>query len=63
MHFYNFNPYLFVCLDFPIAISFPHFMNSDPGVIDRIEGMKPDYEKHHSYIYVEPVSVIKVFFI
>lgn len=49
--------FLLYVIDFPVAVSFPHFMNADPIVHQRLEGLeKPDPEKHGSYVIVEPVS-------
>lgn len=42
--------------DFPIAASFPHFLNGDPALVESITGLHPSEEKHGSYLIVEPVS-------
>lgn len=34
--------------DMPITISQPHFLNSDPMLLDQVEGLSPDEEKHGS---------------
>ncbi|KAL1502115.1 hypothetical protein ABEB36_007307 [Hypothenemus hampei] len=42
---------------FPIALSYPHFYDSDPILFDKIEsGLNPDPEKHGSYFIIEPAS-------
>lgn len=43
---------------FPIALSYPHFYNGDPWMVENVEGSYPDKKKHESYFVVEPVSVI-----
>ncbi|XP_044258717.1 scavenger receptor class B member 1-like isoform X1 [Tribolium madens] len=40
--------------DMPIAISQPHFLNSDPLLLEQIEGLKPDEEKHDSSFLLHP---------
>lgn len=42
--------------DFPIAASFPHFLNGDQALTKSISGLHPSEEKHGSYLIVEPVS-------
>ncbi|XP_075218703.1 scavenger receptor class B member 1-like [Lycorma delicatula] len=43
--------------DFPVAVSFPHYMNADPIVCRKLEGLKePDPEKHGSFVIVEPTT-------
>lgn len=44
------------CSDIPVAVSLPHFYNSDPTLLDEVEGMKPIKEKHESIIVMQPVS-------
>ncbi|VVC37650.1 Hypothetical protein CINCED_3A019407 [Cinara cedri] len=41
--------------DFPIAASFPHFLNGDQALMKSISGLNPSEEKHGSYLIVEPV--------
>lgn len=41
---------------FPIALSYPHFMEADKVVFSKVEsGLNPDPEKHGSYFMIEPV--------
>lgn len=47
----------FPILDIPLAISFPHFFNADPTLLDPIEGLKPDEALHGTEIAIQPVSV------
>ncbi|XP_075219507.1 scavenger receptor class B member 1-like isoform X2 [Lycorma delicatula] len=41
---------------FPIALSYPHFLHSDPHLITQVDGMKPDPSKHTTYFIVNPES-------
>ena len=43
----NCNEYL------PIAITFPHFLNS-PRLQKAVDGLAPDYNEHQSYINIDP---------
>lgn len=38
----------------PAFASFPHFYLGDPSLLENIEGLKPDPEKHNSYIDIHP---------
>lgn len=40
--------------DQPFVASFPHFTFRPGNFTDKIEGMRPDPEKHSSYIILEP---------
>lgn len=46
--------YLFT--DAPIYLSFPHFYKADPTLLDAVDGLKPDPEKHETYFKIQPVS-------
>jgi hypothetical protein len=41
---------------FPIGVSYPHFYQADPMLVEAVEGSYPDMLKHESYFYIEPVS-------
>ncbi|XP_058791806.1 sensory neuron membrane protein 1-like isoform X2 [Phymastichus coffea] len=41
---------MFRCLNVPIILSNPHFYLADPYYLSRVEGAKPDMEKHRSYV-------------
>lgn len=43
-------------LDLPVAVSLPHFYNSDPSLVNEVEGLHPEKEKHESVVAMEPVS-------
>ncbi|KAF2896791.1 hypothetical protein ILUMI_09386 [Ignelater luminosus] len=45
---------------FPIATSYPHFLDADPSVRDYVEGSHPDPEKHRSYFIVQPESGLPI---
>ena len=40
----------------PIVMSLPHFLFSDPIVLDSVQGLAPDPAVHNTYFNVEPVS-------
>ncbi|KAI5726661.1 hypothetical protein M8J76_006424 [Diaphorina citri] len=41
---------------FPIALSYPHFMESDPWLNEEVLGTEPDPEKHTTVFVVNPQS-------
>ncbi|KAK4878304.1 hypothetical protein RN001_010810 [Aquatica leii] len=41
---------------FPIATSYPHFLEADPAVRQHVDGSNPDPAKHKSYFIIEPKS-------
>lgn len=40
--------------DAPVYLSFPHFYDADPSLLDAVEGLKPDEMKHRSYFKIQP---------
>ncbi|KAH8402857.1 hypothetical protein KR222_007674 [Zaprionus bogoriensis] len=38
----------------PVYISNPHFFESDPELLDAVEGLKPEREKHETYFKIQP---------
>lgn len=42
-------------VDLPIVASFPHFYARPGNFTDKLEGLKPDADKHSSYTIIEPV--------
>lgn len=44
-------------LDIPAAVSLPHFLDADPTLLENIEGLEPNREKHGSYVILQPVSI------
>jgi hypothetical protein len=39
----------------PIMVSFPHFYLGDPRLLEEVEGLKPDPEKHDFYLDIHEV--------
>ncbi|XP_076163556.1 scavenger receptor class B member 1 [Ptiloglossa arizonensis] len=44
----------------PAAMSMPHFLNADPSLLDDVEGLCPDPEKHSSKIILQPAVGIPI---
>lgn len=40
----------------PIMMSFPHFYLGEPSLLETVEGLKPDPEKHDGYLDVHEAS-------
>ncbi|XP_060858229.1 scavenger receptor class B member 1-like isoform X1 [Metopolophium dirhodum] len=38
----------------PVAVSFPHFYGGDPALVDNVNGIAPNMEKHQSVVAVQP---------
>ncbi|KAI4487171.1 hypothetical protein M0804_005320 [Polistes exclamans] len=38
----------------PSAVSLPHFLNGDPSLLDDVEGLHPNPEKHATRIVIQP---------
>ncbi|XP_055543770.1 scavenger receptor class B member 1-like [Wyeomyia smithii] len=38
----------------PVAVSLPHFYKGDPALVEAIDGLKPDKEKHDAVIIMQP---------
>jgi len=45
-----------LCAGFPIGVSYPHFYQAHPALVEAVEGSYPEKEKHESHFYIEPVS-------
>ncbi|XP_044735776.1 scavenger receptor class B member 1 isoform X2 [Chrysoperla carnea] len=41
---------------FPIALSYPHFWDSDPSLVEEVEGSYPDQHKHQTFFHISPDS-------
>lgn len=41
---------------FPIALSYPHFMEGDPSLTESVEGIKSDPKLHTTYFVINPES-------
>lgn len=48
-----------VKIPLPIIASSPHFLGADPEVQNAIDGLKPDDEKHRSFVEIEPITGCK----
>ncbi|KAG4067259.1 hypothetical protein HA402_000250, partial [Bradysia odoriphaga] len=40
----------------PAAVSYPHFYRSDPTLLDEVDGLQPNAEKHGSEIVLQPTK-------
>lgn len=40
--------------DAPVYLSFPHFYQADPLLLDEIEGLTPNKEEHETYFKIQP---------
>ncbi|KAJ0183011.1 hypothetical protein K1T71_000987 [Dendrolimus kikuchii] len=38
----------------PVYLSFPHFYDGDPNLLDKVEGLAPKKEKHETYFMIQP---------
>lgn len=38
----------------PVYLSYPHFYDADPSLLEKIDGLKPDKEKHETYFMIQP---------
>lgn len=48
--------HFFTFIDAPVYLSFPHFYKADPKLLDDVEGLSPDQEKHETFLKIQPVS-------
>ncbi|XP_011870818.1 PREDICTED: scavenger receptor class B member 1-like isoform X2 [Vollenhovia emeryi] len=46
----------------PAAVSLPHFLDADPSLLEDVEGLEPDREKHESYVILQPLIGIPLVF-
>jgi hypothetical protein len=42
----------------PVALSFPHFLNGDPQLLEKMDGLSPDPSKHESIFVIQPVREV-----
>lgn len=42
---------------FPIALSYPHFLDADPAILEQVTGSTPNRTLHESFFLVNPVSI------
>ncbi|PNF20583.1 hypothetical protein B7P43_G04867 [Cryptotermes secundus] len=38
----------------PVALSFPHFLKGDPRLLEKMDGLSPDPNKHETNIVIQP---------
>src|SRR5258705_13557820 len=43
------------CQGAEMFLSNPHFLDGDPSLMDAVEGMHPDQERHRGFMDIEPV--------
>lgn len=41
---------------FPIALSYPHFLDAGEEVGKYVTGMEPNRTEHETYFFIQPVS-------
>lgn len=41
---------------FPIALSYPHYLDGDKSLTAKVNGTHPDPSKHKSFFIIQPVS-------
>ncbi|XP_026673860.1 scavenger receptor class B member 1-like isoform X2 [Ceratina calcarata] len=44
----------------PAAMSLPHFLDADPSLLEDVEGLNPDPEKHNTTIILEPTIGVPI---
>lgn len=44
----------------PAAVSLPHFLDADPTLLENIEGLEPNREKHDSYVILQPTLGVPI---
>ena len=49
------------CLDDkPVVFSWPHFLEADPYYLELVSGLKPENDRHATYLDVDPLTGISV---
>ncbi|XP_022190215.2 sensory neuron membrane protein 2 [Nilaparvata lugens] len=46
------------CMDVPVIMTKPHFLDAANDLLDDVDGLKPDPELHNSYFDIEPKTGI-----
>lgn len=62
LHFFNIRHrfmsyFIHFFADIPAAVSYPHFYRSDPSLLNEVDGLEPNADKHGSEIVLQPVSL------
>lgn len=45
---------------FPIALSYPHFLDADPVLLENVTGSTPNRTEHESFFDINPVSSVDI---
>lgn len=45
----------------PTAVSLPHFLDSDPSLLENIEGLKPDRKNHDSFVILQQLIGMPIY--
>lgn len=53
----NFHKFSLPPKDIPMAVSQPHYFNGDPALLNEVDGMRPDGQKHQTTVVIQPVSL------
>lgn len=49
----------FLCsTESPLLVSYPHFLYADSEYLNKVEGLKPNKDKHETEFLIEPVSKV-----
>ena len=40
----------------PIVLSWPHFLKADPAFLEKVEGLRPDKDRHGFWFDIQPVT-------
>lgn len=47
--------YIYSTTGAPVYISNPHFYQSDPSLLEAVEGLKPNKTLHDTFFKIQPV--------
>ncbi|KAG7212604.1 hypothetical protein KM043_012897 [Ampulex compressa] len=45
----------------PAAVSLPHFLNADPSLLEDVDGLAPDPEKHATQVVLQPTIGVPLY--
>lgn len=45
----------------PAAVSLPHFLNADPSLLEEVDGLHPDKEKHETYVILQQTFGLPIY--
>ena len=49
---------IYVQFGSPIMLSWPHFFQADPALLQAVDGLNPEQQKHQFAIDLVPVSIL-----